>query len=126
MNLPAFIKSECCYYRKSDDYCWAYHRRCPVLDGHRCNHFELALIPIADQPSPKGREGSRYRAGLRQERQEAVSEYLSLYETTQRRQETSRGAVDPPEGPVKVPSLAQERRRRNKGTIGPELNRIQK
>ena len=79
MKLITFVRAECANLRRSDNCCWPDDRPCLVLDdatgGTRCGYFEKAVLPIAEQPSPRGQEVTRFRDGLQHDRQQAANEY---------------------------------------------------
>ena len=92
MKLKAFVKAECPNFRFGDECCWfemdanltdrmwtpedPFDRTCPVLLGTRCGRFEKRVIPIANQAGSCADEQTRNRKTIRQERQEAVCEYM--------------------------------------------------
>ena len=84
MKLTSLIAKECSNYCPSNTTCHPTSRQCQPLRGHdglpglRCGFLEKLLLPLKDQKSPQGQEGSRYRAGLQQERQQAAGEYCDM------------------------------------------------
>jgi hypothetical protein len=67
MNPSQFVKDECC--NLNDGVCLTNEKPCLVLVGKRCDYFETAVLPIAQQPSPKS------DPDLQSRRAEAVAEY---------------------------------------------------
>ena len=46
-NIKVFVRNECANYSKGDEAC-VYGGSCKVMDGHRCEYFEKAVLGPPD------------------------------------------------------------------------------